>query len=45
MLITLTEIEFAELKKYNRYENHLYWCHQMFAKSWTPGPPGIEDDM
>jgi len=45
MLIIWTELEFAELERYNRYEDHLYWCRQVFAKSWSPGRRLVEDDI
>ena len=42
---TTIESRFADLEAKHRYENDLYWTHQLFVQKWKPGSPNIEEEM
>jgi hypothetical protein len=40
-----TDEHFRELKAKHRYEQDLYWTHQLFTPKWSSGLSQIEDEI
>ena len=44
-MLMILEDHLVELRRKNKYEADLYWCHQMFFDNWDSGSPRIEDEV